>query len=717
MARFTPATPRTALAAALVAPSLLTLVLLWLPFGFGMGGLIEEWGLLGLFNTHGPLAVAWIDGPLAVHAVRPLMPFTFLLGYLFSPDSFVAWHLLMFASLLLKGSAAACLGYKVTASPRWAAVCGPLVLLYPADTMVLSFRSLHIDWALALVLAASALFLFAEGRRRAAGLKLSAAAALMVFLGACMYEASLTLVLLPAMLVWAREGTRGAVRWLRTHWATLLVFWSGALAYVLYAAWAAGKVASYQGSIAGGGRGVLTVLRESFPLLFSIAYARALVGGWYDAVAIVATEFTTYGYLVAATLAISLASWALWSRCAVGDRAGGMRAEGRLLLAGLLACGMGYAPFLLLPSHQAISQRTFVWAAVGAAFAVLALLMLLYRLQRALALGAAMLLVGVALGGQMFQFHHYANLSATQSALLRAVVDNVDGNFHGKTLVIADETNLLGHTWAFPEGLLQSALAYLYGHDVGTVQICHMPAGDWVHGDSLGRRGTCARDGAGWVFHSAVPVTGPDGYVYADQPSEVRVAPDQLLALTIHPDFTATLAPGAGHVLPMAGRSDLTARRYRGALQPGTPWIMFRDQAPAASYRWNFGDWWSMEIPTRGTGWREAEWHPEGLQHLALAWKTADPATLDFALAPAARPYRLTGKFGAFTSTDVRSHVSVSINGHVVALKLAADGAFSADVAAAWLHGGVNRFAVHSPSNDAYFGLALQLDWFAVAPQ
>lgn len=720
MARSTITSRRTALAAALVVPSLLTLVLLWLPFGFGMGGLIEEWGLLGLFNTHGPLAVAWIDGPLALHAVRPLMPFTFLLGYLLSPDSFVAWHLLMIASLLLKGSAAAYLGYKVTASPRWGAICGPLVLLYPADTMVLSFRSLHIDWALALVLAGGALFLFAEGRRRATGLKLAGAAALLVFLAACMYEAALTLVLLPALLVWAREGTRGAARWLRLHWAALLVFWSGALLYVFYAIWAASKVASYQSSIAGGGRGALTVLRESFPLLFTIAYPRALVGGWYDAIAIVATEFTAYGYLAAATVAIALATWALWSRCAsMADRAASSvpAMELRLLLAGLLACAMGYAPFLLLPSHQVISQRTFLWAAVGAAFAVLALLMLLYWLHKTMALTAALLMVGVALGGQMFQFHHYASLSADQSALLRAIVSNVDGDFHGKTLVIADETNLIGHTWTFPEGLLQSALAYLYGHDVGAIQVCHMPAGEWVHPDSMARRGTCAPDGAGWVFHSATPVGGPDGYVYADKSLEVRVAPEQLLALTIHPDFSATLAPGAGHVLPMAGRTDLTARRYRGALNPGKPWKMFRDQAPGATYRWDFGNWWSMEIPTRGTGWREAEWNVAGLQHISLAWKTADVATLDFALAPAAEAYRIRGKLNAFTSPEVRSHVTVSLNGHAVVLTLADDGAFSADVPAGWLKGGMNQFAVQTPPNNGYFGLTLQLDWFEVAPQ
>jgi hypothetical protein len=710
---------RTTLAATLVVPSLLTLVLLWLPFGFGAGGLIEEWGLLGLFNTYGPLPLAWIDGPLAPHSVRPLMPFTFLLGYLFSPDSFVAWHLLMIAALLVKGTAGAYLGYKVSKSPRWAAICGPLILLYPADTMVLSFRSLHINWAMALVLAGSAVFLLAEGRRRATSLKLGALAGLLVFLAACMYEAALTLVLLAPMLIWAREGTRGAVRWLRNNWATLMAFWSGVLAYGLYAVWAASKVASYQGSIAGGGRSALTVFRESFPLLFSIAYPRLLTGGWRDAAAIVRTEFASYGYLVAATVAIALASWALWSRCiSVAGRPGTTPAMAlRLLASGLAVCAMGYAPFLLLPSHQVISQRTFLWAAVGAAMALLALLMLLYLLNKAIALAATVLLVGVALGGQMFQFHHYANLSATQSALLRAIVANVDGDLRGKTLVIADETNLIGHTWTFPEGLLQSALAYLYGRDIGAVQICHMPAGEWVHADSLARRGNCSPDGAGWVFRSAAPVGGSGGYVYADKPQEIRLAPSQALTLAIHPDFSATLAPGAVPALPMAGRQDLTARRYRGALQAGTPWIMFRDQTPGASYRWNFGDWWSMEIPIRGTGWREAEWSPEGAGHLAWAWKTTERATLDFALAPATGAYRVRGKFGVFTGPEIRANLGILINGHAVAFKIADDGAFSADFPAQWLRRGVNQFAVITPPNNAYFGLTTQLVWFEVVPQ
>lgn len=250
---------------------------------------------------------------------------------------------------------------------RLGAWFGPLVLLYPADTMQISFRSLHINWSMALAMLAGALLFYALEQRRRKVWLLAGISALLLFLGCGMYEAALTLTPLPLVAVLGARGWRGFWRWVRTNLGPLLVFIGGALAYLAFAAWTAAHVASYQSSIAGGGRSVVAVLAESLPKLFSIGYARALFGGWLDAARMIRDEFANPIYLLFATAVLALAILFAWRRgrnLVDGSTEGAGRGGHPLwlLLGGLAACALGYAPFLLLPTHQVISQRTFLWA-------------------------------------------------------------------------------------------------------------------------------------------------------------------------------------------------------------------------------------------------------------------------------------------------------------------------------------------------------------------
>lgn len=333
-----------------------------------------------------------------------------------------------------------------------------------------------------------------------------------------------------------------------------------------------------------------------------------------------------------------------------------------------------------------------------------------------IAASAATLLLFAGFGAQLFQFHHYETISRLQQAQLRAVVTSFDGDAAGKTLVILDESNTLGHTWTFPEGSLQSALAYLYGHGMGAVQICHWPAGEWVHGDSLGRRGTCAREGADWVFTPAGRA-GPPDFPYPDPVAPMRLTGAEAITLSIGPDFASRIEGTA----PAKPASAARAARERGVLTAvGGPALfggMFRDEQVGPRYRWSFGDWWSLEQPTRGYGWREAEWKPEGSRHTSLAWKTAPVAAVNFALAPAGNAYSLRGRFGAFASEAIRQDITALINGHAVKLTPGPDGSFSADIPTQWLRAGINEFALRAPVDQAYYGLSLQLDWFEITPK
>jgi len=121
--------------------STILVCLLWLPFGFGMVGNIEEWDILSLLTRHGVFFFAGENSPLASHRLRPLTAAPNAVAYLLSPDSFVGMHLLQMASLIVKGTAAGLMGYWLLRSRLYAVMLALLVIVLPADTMQLSFRS------------------------------------------------------------------------------------------------------------------------------------------------------------------------------------------------------------------------------------------------------------------------------------------------------------------------------------------------------------------------------------------------------------------------------------------------------------------------------------------------------------------------------------------------------------------------------------------------
>ena len=59
----------------LTIPVLLTVLAIWLPFGFAMAALIEVWSVLGLFKVALPFFLAGIHSPMQAQALRPLTIF------------------------------------------------------------------------------------------------------------------------------------------------------------------------------------------------------------------------------------------------------------------------------------------------------------------------------------------------------------------------------------------------------------------------------------------------------------------------------------------------------------------------------------------------------------------------------------------------------------------------------------------------------------------
>lgn len=543
---------------------------LWLPFGFGLTGVLEEWGVLSLFTTHHPIFFAGPDTPLAAHRLRPLTVLPHALLYSLTPDSFDSWNLLLIAALLAKGMAAALLGERVTGSRRWGLVFGLLVLLQPADTMQLSFRALHINLSLALVLLGSALLVRLEPTdSRPRLLLVGTLASALLLVSVLMYEAAAPLVLTPLLFWFARDGLRGLVTRIRTLTVPVLLWFAGMVLFAVYAI-ASSRVGetTYQQSLATGGS-LASMLSVALPKLFDPGLMRSLLGGWVDAWRMAHRELAGYGML-----ALAVAVLGLCLVLAAGPEARRRRNEStpqraglaiRLVLAGVVLVLLGFAPYTISAAHVAITQRTYLFTAPGAALVVLALLLALARVSRLLCVPAVALLLGLGIAAQWVQFRHYAEISQQQRQILKEIVENFDGKLDGQTLVVKDLSGRLGHLWMLRDHL-GMALTYLYGKQIDAVEICLTPTLAWQQLDDLGRPGRCVQQNEGWTFSKAAPVSGPGRPMRATEPDKV-IAASRVRVIEIQPDGHVESSPAlAGYRDQLSHGNDVVDRRYRSIL-------------------------------------------------------------------------------------------------------------------------------------------------------
>ncbi|MHC8378107.1 hypothetical protein ACYZT3_19555 [Pseudomonas sp. MDT1-16] len=697
---------------------------MWLPSGFTLTGVLEEWGIVGLFSRLGLFFITDVNSALPLHALRPLTIFPHAVAYLLDPNSFYYWHVLLIAALIIKGSALSILTTKMTGSLKWGMLASVLVILYPADTMQLSFRSIHINWALSLMLMGSVIFLRAlDQSSKTRSYALSVVSGLLLAAACGMYEISLLLAAIPALVIFVQIGFKGIIPHIKTYVLQHLVWLGGAAAYVAYVIHTAPLIQSYQSNLAGSS--ALTTLQQTYPKLFSVGLIRSIVGGWADALRITRVEVISYWYLAVATLVI-LSIFFVISRTSKNSTISENKIRPmlarmcRLAAIGIVLVCLGYAPFLLSPPHLAISQRTFLYTAPGATLFFISLLWAVNYFSRTVTSAIAAAMICIGLGAQLFQFHHYINISKSQQLVLRDIVQNFDGKLpQSKTLLILDYSNQLNHDWMFLNVDMAPALSYMYSKLIDKIEVCYMPSHEWQQVDSLSRRGNCVEDADGWTFNYPASVSGPGIEPTVQQPSK------RLSKSDVIPVVVGDHSKVAAHSELDAYRQELTSNdspvgiRFRGVTETKQfDFFKFRDQLPKEEYRWSFGDWWSLYIPTAGSGWRDPEWESSGYtHHVSSAWKNAARSFLYFDLTPQATPYEVSGYFNIFANEQMRSQMQIRINGTLISIQWGADGNFRGAVNPETLKTGRNELEFDSPTDDKYYGLSARLDWVQIVKQ
>lgn len=707
--------------------STILVCLLWLPFGFGMVGNIEEWDILSLLTRHGVFFFAGENSPLASHRLRPLTAAPNAVAYLLSPDSFVGMHLLQMASLIVKGTAAGLMGYWLLRSRLYAVMLALLVIVLPADTMQLSFRSFHINCAVALGMAGVAGLLYAYERREAlgrGGLVLSLLSAVGLGVAIQIYEVALIFVPFPFLMLWARHGVRGTLR-IAFKQLPVTLCWGLAVAVCLgyiYTVLAHGS--TYQSSVVGGQSTSMQMVQERLWVLTFTGMGRALVGGWVDAVMILIEEFRNYIYVVV-TGAIIAALLAYAARrgppaTTTPEPAVAMRGlSARVVLIGLVMAAFGYLPFLSSPAHMAISQRTFLFATFGAGLATVGLLALLFGNRRArVSLAAGTVLVTLGLAAQMFQFQHYQKLSDTERQVLANVVTTVPAIGPETNVVILDGSERISSVWMLRDNMFH-ALTYLYGAPVNLVYTCTVPGDYWQRLDAFGRPGSCARSTDGWLFTDGPTVAAPGQGTRQPQVS-INVADPN--AVVVQVDKDGNVVPVPAQLARLKRGEDTLSRRYANVVAD-RPWPLafhqFRSQEGSDSFRWDFGRWWSLEAAVHGRGWQDSQWTNDGrFKKVSTAWANMPEASLVFNMQPRKAPYVVKGRVQAIAGNTDRNSLTISINGSQEhPLVWITDNEFYTYIPAGELVNGRNEAVFHVPVDMNFYGVGVAMDWVRFSPR
>src|SRR6266478_5856396 len=251
---------------------------LWLPFGWKVTGLYEEWFYMSYTDAGNPFRMLY-DPPYN-ESYRRLTLAPYVLGYVLTPSSFLGFNIIAGLCLLGKGAAMYSLVRRlVPENSALAFVSGALLVVYPADRALLTLRVTNLHAGVFLLLVALNLLIVAWQRFRWTTL-LAMLVAEGVALGT--YDGAIPLSFCaPVLLVWLRDGIDKRLVGLAAAW------WGVSLSFLVHLILALRNPTTYVAAQlwAGSdlGKTPFVEILRSWRYSVTRAYGRNFGTGWYEA--------------------------------------------------------------------------------------------------------------------------------------------------------------------------------------------------------------------------------------------------------------------------------------------------------------------------------------------------------------------------------------------------------------------------------------------------
>jgi len=637
-----------------ITPAVLTVFVLWYQFGFSLGGMLEEWDVLYLIQNHPDFWNSFPGHTLSAEfAARPLQSLPHFLAHQISANSFLGFHMVLMAAVLMRVIGAASLGYFLFGNRAYAAAFGMLSFVFPADTQQFEFRTFHISVAVGMMVwaAACSVRAFRASSPLDRWSSLSAATVL-ACVAVMIYEPVATLYLIAPVLLFARDGFRSFFAMLRSKLALTAAWCTGPVVNAAYLYYAIAIFrSSYQVSASGGN--LSKAFAHNFHYLIDSAAYRVFYDAWVSTWWILATQIVHFKFLTAT--AVALIVGLVWlshrqqshfptSRCI------------RYVFAGLIVAAAGYIPFMASEAHMQITQRTFIAVAPGATLLVISVLAYLFQRIAIAGVIAAACVVFAGFVAQMYQFDHYTrdytNVVRPYTAMLTDRTDQAK-----RVHLIFDRTGFGGHLNGMYESKVQYGAIVRLRTDIGRSFLClgnpqspYLPSAD------------CSLKDGTWTVRRTA------GTVDKFQASDVQV-------IEMGPDFDRSYQSRDKTWHDMGTFNELKS--------------MF--VIPAAdSYRCTADSMWGYSGFCRGEGWTDGIFYHVLFKHQNWFAAIHPSANLLFSLTPARTDY--TFRVNLFGGMDISmaDTMRVAVNGHLVSLQKSGPVSYTTDVPAAAMRSGQN---------------------------
>lgn len=439
---------------------------LWLPFSFKTTGLFEELGVTANLDAGNSLYFIAPHSVMDTHRARPFEVFFHQLAYNLDPNSYLYYNI--FQMLFFFGKMVVVYWLVLEFLPGrklLAFFTSILFTIYPSDSGLFTFRTIHIHSATLLFLLALYLFIKfwrLEGRKSIVAL---IAGALLLLFSLMQYQVAVPMALIsPLSLLYFKRPTRRFFLGSGLWYAMIAISFA-------YAAWATGQstAQTYEAGIAGTTETFLVLIWGMVKGLL-LGYARQ-VTTWGAAISKLNNLplFVPY-ILLGLGIAVLVGIWLIFQqKREAATKPISRRQYALLMVSGAALFAVGIAIYLPFPLYRNEDFRIYFLGMLGSAFVLTLGLYLLSRLARRY--GDVLFLIlmipfwGLALLSAFAQHRYYVNYSLVQQTALQQIARQAPQFKPDTQLVVIDPVGEMNSTYIFFHGYsLQPAVRYLY-HD------------------------------------------------------------------------------------------------------------------------------------------------------------------------------------------------------------------------------------------------------------
>jgi hypothetical protein len=422
----------------------LNILILWLPNQFQTSGIQEEWRYRAPFDggitTYNDIGS---DSSEEQFFTRPMYGLMNGLSYVLFPESFMGHHLVLITLLLLKGIAM----FLVFAvlfphHPLWGFFAALLIVVYPSDTGIVSFRTFHHHLTVASILYSVYFFVrYYKSHRRAHLIAMWIAQLIAALSAETGYPVFFIVPVI--ILLLEKRLTR------RVFQLTVLYYIMPAITFAYSVYLILGVQTSWQRTAL-----ISYTLRDYLKIILNV-YTHNFIDTWQSLITYFVSASTASDKLVFGLTTSATTLGGLWimrrnPTQAIANKRTLLIKFGVTITLGFVLVLAGYGMFLASRTHVLTDFRVYMLSSIGATLVVITLGYALYQassqaIWRALVILTLSSLVGLAGVFANKTHHEFLDISNTQQNIVRQITEAVPALSQPAYIVIKTPSNEINY--------------------------------------------------------------------------------------------------------------------------------------------------------------------------------------------------------------------------------------------------------------------------------